>query len=195
MTLAPPPDPDRWSYIRTIAEQNRPWWLRAFNSLRDALKLRHPQSSSVHRQCLAQDRGSVRTVGVQHPCPDRAQADIDLMFDRLRAEPARSRPVAHEQFASHPLQVARPELAALLVHGACASLGKLGSQPGYAAQSLDLSASVSREEQRYCSWYQSPNPTRMLKMRIFLAQRLIRCSTRLIFCARWVAPELWEHQQ
>lgn len=35
----------------------------------------------------------------------------------------------------------------------------------------------------------------MLKMRIFLAQRLIRLSTRLICCARWLAPELWEGER
>ncbi len=28
MNLSLPPDPDRYSYIRMIAEQKRPWWKR-----------------------------------------------------------------------------------------------------------------------------------------------------------------------
>lgn len=155
MTLAPPPDPDRWSYIRTIAEESRPWWLRAFNSLRDAWVNQRPQSSSVPRQCLAQDRGSVRTVGVQHPCPDRAQADIDLMFDRLSREPERSIPVTHEQPASHPALSAQPAPAVRPLLAACASLARLGSQPVCAGQSLDRSATASHAAQRYCSEPQS----------------------------------------
>jgi len=43
MTLAPPPDPDRWSYIRTIAEQRRPWLRLVRRAIRIFNRLKHKQ--------------------------------------------------------------------------------------------------------------------------------------------------------